>query len=372
MKKRLLAALLALCMALALLPPGMVVADDVEMDSAPGPETASVEDVEKDVDVGPETASAEDVETDSNVGPETEPVEDTETDFPMGPETMPVEDIESDSEEAGIMLFTTVDDHTPPKVTGVYMNNPGGSVTVGDTLYFTVSAEDEYGINIGGAYLQFSSVSEQGHERNIEAYGWQDGSYDEETKQAKFNLTISDDILNGTYKLSSISAWYMLSVEYALDSGLMNGYGKSMFAPNNNLSRAMLAQILYNKEGKPAMSGGGDFTDVSANGWYANAVKWAAENGVVSGYGGGLFGPDDNITREQLAVMLWRYAGRPAPTDKELQFTDADTASGYALDALCWATENGVLNGLGGKRLDPRGLATRAQVAQMLKNYLEN
>lgn len=168
-----------------------------------------------------------------------------------------------------------------------------------------------------------------------------------------------------------ISAWYMLAVEYALDSGLMNGYSNGLFAPDKNLSRAMLTQILYNKEGNPAVSNSGTFADVSANDWCSNAVTWAAANGIVGGYGNGLFGPDNHITREQLAVMLWRYAGSPAATDKELHFTDADIASSYALEALRWASENGVLNGYNDGRLNPGGLATRAQVAQILKNYLE-
>ena len=96
----------------------------------------------------------------------------------------------------------------------------------------------------------------------------------------------------------------------------------------------------------------------------------AAANGIVGGYGDGRFGPNDNITREQLAVMLWRYAGSSAATDKELHFTDTDQASGYALEAIRWAAENGVLNGYGDGRLGPQGHATRAQVAQMLKNQL--
>nr|WP_325223875.1 S-layer homology domain-containing protein [uncultured Oscillibacter sp.] len=94
-------------------------------------------------------------------------------------------------------------------------------------------------------------------------------------------------------------------------------------------------------------------------------------NVLMGGYGNGMFGPNDNITREQLAVMLWRYAGSPAATDKELHFTDADQASGFALEALRWAVENGIMSGKGGGILDPKGLATRAQTAQMLKNYLE-
>ena len=127
----------------------------------------------------------------------------------------------------------------------------------------------------------------------------------------------------------------------------------------------------YNKEGKPLVTSGSTFADVADGQWYAPAIIWAAAYGIVGGYGNGLFGPDDNITREQLAVMLWRWAGSPAATDKELHFTDADEASGYALDALRWAAENGVLNGYSDGRLNPGGTATRAQAAQMLRNYLE-
>ena len=104
--------------------------------------------------------------------------------------------------------------------------------------------------------------------------------------------------------------------------------------------------------------------------WYTEAIRWATSQGIIGGYGNGNFGPNDNITREQLAVMLWRYAGSPAATDKELHFTDADKASGYALEALRWAVENGIINGYGDGRLGPQGLATRGQVAQMLKNFL--
>lgn len=164
--------------------------------------------------------------------------------------------------------------------------------------------------------------------------------------------------------------WYYDAVRFIQENGLMSGYGDSIFAPNANLPRAMLAQILYNKEGRPAVTGSA-FTDVAEGEWYANAVTWAAERSIVSGYGNGLFGPSDNITREQLAVMLWRYAGEPAATDKKLHFNDADTASGYAVDALLWATENGIINGKGNGILAPKGLATRAQVAQMLMNCLE-
>lgn len=151
----------------------------------------------------------------------------------------------------------------------------------------------------------------------------------------------------------------------------MGGYGSGLFGANDYLTRAQLAQILHNLEGKPIVNYLMRFADVPVSAWYAEAVRWAAAEGVVNGYGNGMFGPNDKITREQLAVMLWRYAGCPAATDQELRFTDAAEVSDYALKALRWAVERGIINGYAGGRLDPQGRATRAQVAQMLMNFSE-
>ncbi len=167
-------------------------------------------------------------------------------------------------------------------------------------------------------------------------------------------------------------SWYHEAVDYVLKENLMNGVGNSLFLPDGTLSRAMLTQILYNREGRPERAGASPFTDVIQGRWYTDAIIWANQKGVIGGYGSGQFGPDDPITREQLALMLWRYAGNPAASGKELNFTDADEAGAYARDALRWAVEKGILNGTGDGRLDPRGPATRAQVAAMLMRYLND
>ena len=172
--------------------------------------------------------------------------------------------------------------------------------------------------------------------------------------------------------LGSVGTWYHEAVDYVLRNDLMGGYGNGQFGPNNNLTRAQFAQILFNKEGRPVVNYLLQYGDVAEGAWYTEAIRWATSRGIVGGYGNGMFGPNDNITREQLAVMLWRYAGSPAATDKELHFTDADKASGYALEALRWAVENGVMIGKGNGQLAPQGLATRGQVAQMLMNFLKN
>lgn len=176
----------------------------------------------------------------------------------------------------------------------------------------------------------------------------------------------------GRTNIITSGAWYYEAVQFVQENGLMNGYSNGRFGPNDPLSRAQLAQILFNKEGRPGVNDLLDFSDVSGEAWYAEAVRWAANQGIVSGYGNGKFGPNDPITREQLAVMLWRYSDSPAAAEKELNFTDTDKISDYAQEALRWAVENGVLNGYGNGRLDPQGQATRAQVAQMLKNLMEN
>ncbi|WP_207709449.1 S-layer homology domain-containing protein, partial [Pseudoflavonifractor sp. 60] len=176
----------------------------------------------------------------------------------------------------------------------------------------------------------------------------------------------------GFSDLGSVGTWYHEAVDYVLRNDLMGGYGNGLFGPNDNLSRAQFAQILFNKEGRPVVNYLLQYGDVAEGAWYTEAIRWATSRGIVGGYGNGMFGPNDNITREQLAVMLWRYAGSPAATDKELHFTDADQASGFALDALRWAVENGIINGYGDGLLGPQGQATRAQVAQMLKNFIEN
>lgn len=132
----------------------------------------------------------------------------------------------------------------------------------------------------------------------------------------------------GFTDLGGVGTWYHEAVDYVLRNDLMGGCGSGLFGPDNHLSRAQLAQILYNKEGRPAVTGSSTFTDVAPGAWYAPAVTWATERGIAGGYGNGTFGPNDNITREQLTVMLWRYAGSPAATNKELHFNDADGISG--------------------------------------------
>jgi hypothetical protein len=164
--------------------------------------------------------------------------------------------------------------------------------------------------------------------------------------------------------------WYHESVDYVLSHSIMEGYGDGTFGPDKDLTRAQLAQILYNLQEAPQVTSENPFTDVDENQWYAKAVTWAYQEGVVEGYGNGKFGPEDKITRQDLAVMLWRYAGKPEATQTSLAFTDAAEVSDYAQEALLWANEVGIVQG-DNDILDPKGNATRTQAAAMIMRYLE-
>lgn len=164
--------------------------------------------------------------------------------------------------------------------------------------------------------------------------------------------------------------WYYNAVAYVVEKGLMNGTGAGMFTPNAATTRGMIVTILYRLEGEPAVAGSCPFSDVKPGSYYEKAITWAAAHDIVGGYGAGKFGPDDTITREQFAAILYRYAGKPAARGEIGTFTDAAQISTWAADAMRWAVGEGILSGVGGDRLDPNGQATRAQAAKMLMNYL--
>lgn len=171
------------------------------------------------------------------------------------------------------------------------------------------------------------------------------------------------------------SDWFYNDVRYVYEKGIMDGTGIDRFSPNAPLTRAMIVTILYRMAGSPSVSGSSDFTDVTAGKWFAKAVAWAAANGIVNGYGSGLFGPNDPVTREQLAAILYRYAvygGMTAVTLEENLGSFADTAqlSAYAIQAMNWAVGQGLING-SGSNLVPKAQATRAQVAAIIHRYLE-
>ncbi|RGQ40211.1 hypothetical protein DWY99_08440 [[Clostridium] leptum] len=169
--------------------------------------------------------------------------------------------------------------------------------------------------------------------------------------------------------------WFYGDVMFVYENGLMLGTSKTLFSPHETATRGMMAAILWRMEGSPAPKGKNSFTDVEAGKWYADAITWTAENGIFAGYGKDKFGPDDPITREQLAAIFYRYAdykGYDLTVKGNLdKFKDADKITDYAKTAMQWAVGSGLMKGKSGNLLDPQGTATRAEIAAMLHRFIE-
>ncbi len=180
-------------------------------------------------------------------------------------------------------------------------------------------------------------------------------------------------------KFNDVSAndWFASAVDYVTGKGMMNGTADNTFSPKANTTRGMVVTVLYRLENQPSTSVA-SFTDVASGAYYANAVAWANANGIVSGYGSGKFGPNDKVTREQLAAILYRYAQYKkydvsvGEDTNILSYDDAQSISSYAIPAIQWACGAGVVTGKSGSKLDPKGNATRAEVAAMLMRFCEN
>ncbi|MBE6680451.1 MAG: hypothetical protein E7598_08050 [Ruminococcaceae bacterium] len=168
--------------------------------------------------------------------------------------------------------------------------------------------------------------------------------------------------------------WFYDSVKYAYEQKLMNGTGENEFSPNTGLTRAMLVTILYRVEKEPRCEIA-QFADVAKDTWYTNSVSWASENGIVKGVGDGKFAPDANITREQIALILYNYAklkGNAVAAAADLSvYSDAASVSSWATDAVKWAVGEGIIKGRSASTLESQGHATRAEAATMLVRYLE-
>lgn len=169
--------------------------------------------------------------------------------------------------------------------------------------------------------------------------------------------------------------WYYESVLYAKENGIMSGLTELTFGPNDDLSRAQAAAIIYRLMGTPDVQYVQQFSDVKESDWYAKAVTWASQAGVVSGYGNGKFGAEDDVTREQLAAMMYRYVNYHAldttPKMADISgFNDADKVSGYAMDAMCWAVGYGLISGTTTTTLSPSGNTSRAQCAAIAQRFL--
>ena len=194
-------------------------------------------------------------------------------------------------------------------------------------------------------------------------------------------LTVSTRIevefTNGTLPFTDVheSDWFYDDVVFAYENGLFSGTSDTTFSPNTSMTRAMLVTVLYRLEGQPAVSGRSGFADVQYNGYYEDAVTWAADNGIVNGTSTSTFSPNANVTREQMAAILYRYAQykqyNTTASSSLNSFSDHTSVSGYAVASLQWSVAEKLVNGSNGK-LMPTGNATRAQVAAILHRFAEN
>ncbi|MDY2844580.1 MAG: S-layer homology domain-containing protein, partial [Eubacteriales bacterium] len=204
--------------------------------------------------------------------------------------------------------------------------------------------------------------------RNMKVYaGWEKISADEEiVEEYEFPFT---DVYDRD--------WFYSDVDYVAQNGLMRGTSADKFSPYSTTTRAMIVTVLYRMEGEPD-AGENSFVDVPDGAYYTDAVAWASENGIVNGYGQGRFGPNDSITREQLAAILYRYSvykGYDVSVGEDtniLSFDDIADLSDYAFTFMQWACGAGLIGGMGDGRLAPKGNATRCQIAAVLHRYCDN
>ena len=254
-----------------------------------------------------------------------------------------------------------------------------GKVTVspsradkGDTVTITVKPNDGYQLD------KLTVTDKNGNTVKLTSKGSNKYTFtmpaSKVTVEASFAKTSSSPV--DSFLDVNTGAWYYDAVKYAVENGLMSGTGTYTFEPNTTLSRGMIAQMLYALEGKPSVSSANNFTDVSSSDWYDKAASWAQSKGIITGYEDGRFGPNDPLTREQLALILYNYAkseGHSTSTKADLsKFADGTSTSPWAQQAMSWAVGEGLLSGRGVNMLYPTGTATRAEVAQIMMNFCEN
>lgn len=276
-------------------------------------------------------------------------------------------------------------DLTPPSISDWRITEVNGQPTL------TFTATDNR--SVMGATFQGKSIHNI-HERRSDQADSRDwttakkGTFTfniNEINPATIDVTLYDHAGNsircfgksgGPFSDVAANAWYTDAVRYMKDHDIMNGTTDTTFAPNAALSRAMMAAVLYNMEGKPNAEASDHFSDVAAGKWYSDAVNWAAENNIVSGLPNGTYAPNQALSREQMASILYRYAeykGLAVEARADLDhFSDTDTISPWARDVVEWAVAEKLISGTTDTTLQPKTTANRAQVAAVLMNYCEN
>ena len=210
-----------------------------------------------------------------------------------------------------------------------------------------------------------------GVKKSITLYAkWQEGEIEEP------EIVEDDNSSSRVFYDVDKNAWYAEDVKYVVENGIFNGVEKNSFAPNKKLTRAMLVTVLYRMAGEPATNRSIPFGDIDMGAYYASAVSWAKQNGIVTGITENEFSPNANITREQIASIIFRYAqykGMDAMTlEENLHFNDNDEISEYAVSAMNWAVGRGLINGKTETTLNPKDNVTRAEIAAILHRFIES
>ncbi len=261
----------------------------------------------------------------------------------------------------------------PDDVTGGSIKVTPNRASAGTRVTITVKPDSGYELD------ELTVTDRKGNELKVTDRG--DSKYTFQMTNSKVEIEVSftkmeEKPTGNPFIDVAEGSWYADAVQYVYDKGLMAGTSATTFSPDATTTRGMIVTILYRLEGTPAVPGASGFTDVTAGQYYTDAVAWAAANNIVGGYGNGLFGPNDTITREQMAAILYRYAqykGYDVTASADLSgYSDVAQVSSYALAALQWANAEGLVNGTSDTTLTPGGSATRAQVAVILMRFCEN
>lgn len=243
----------------------------------------------------------------------------------------------------------------------------------GDIVTITVTPDEGYELD------ELAVYDEDGDKIDLKDKG--DGKFTFEMPKGDVEIEVSfvaieDETPKADFADVAADAWYADAVQYVFENGMMSGTSETTFSPDLTTTRGMIVTILYRLENEPAVTGTTAFTDVVADQYYANAVAWAAQNGIVAGSDATTFAPNNAITREQMAAILYRYAqfkGYDVSAKADLStYIDAADVSAYATDAMAWASQTGLITGTSATTLSPAGQATRAQVATILMHFCEN
>ncbi len=261
----------------------------------------------------------------------------------------------------------------PSKVENGSIKVSDSKAEKGDTVTITVTPDEGYELDKLAVY------DEDGDKIGLKDKG--DGKFTFEMPKGDVEIEVSfalieDEAVKANFADVAADAWYADAVQYVYENGMMSGTSQTTFSPDLTTTRGMIVTILYRLENEPTVTGTTAFTDVAADQYYANAVAWAAQNGIVSGIDATTFAPNNAITREQMAAILYRYAqfkGYDVSAKADLSvYTDATQVSTYATDAMAWANGAQLITGTSQATLTPAGNATRAQVATILMRFCEN